>query len=333
MVTLSTASLTVAEIAKRTAPNGSAADIGEILNQALPMLDDIPWSESNQPTSHQTTLRTSLPVPTWRAYNAGIASTKSTTGQSNEPMGMLEDLSELDEAVADVGGNRAANRMNEATAHLEGMAQEMGQTIVYGNNGAVPEEPLGFFPRYASTTGITGENVILGGGSGSDNSSILLSGWKLGKIYGIYPKGTTAGLVHRDMGLKIMTVTAGLGGNRMLAYVDHFKWYAGLAVEDWRYAARIANIDISNLVAKSSAADLFDLMIKAMHCIPNLEACNPVFYMNRTVFQQLDIQARDDVQSGGQLGYADVAGRRLRTFQTIPIRLHDQLVQNEATIA
>ena len=333
MATLSTGSLTIADIAKRTDPNGSAAMIAELLTQTNAILNDIPWYMSNQPTSHQTTSRTSLPTPTWRNYNAGIASTKSTTGQSQEQMGMLEDLSEVDIAVASLGGNLGANRLNEGKAHIEGMGQEMTQTLFLGNSGVNPEEFTGFAPRFNALTGTTSQNVISGGGSGSDNSSIYLVGWAANKVYGIYPPGTTAGLVHRDLGEQIITVSAGLGGTRMLAYVDHFKWYAGLAVEDWRFVVRICNIDISNLVAKSSAADLFDLMIKATHRIPSLEACNPVFYLNRTCFQMLDIQGRDDVQTGGQLTYGEVAGKRLPFFRGIPARLVDQLTETEATVA
>lgn len=333
MATLSTASLTIVDVAKRTDPSGKAFTIAEILKQTNAVLDDIPWYPSNQPTSHRTTSRTSLPTPTWRLYNAGIASTKSTTAQSDEPMGMLEDLSEVDCAVANLGGNLNENRMNEAAAHIEGMGQEMSQTLFYGNSGTQPEEFLGFGPRYNSLSGITGQNIVNGGGSGSDNSSIWLVGWGRNKVYGLYPMGSMAGLEHNNLGKVLSTVTQGVGGTRMMVYADHFRWYAGLAVEDWRYAVRGANIDISNLVAKSSAADLFDIMIKMSHRIPNLEGCNPVYYVNRTVFQMLDIQGRDDVQTGGQLSYGEVAGRRLPFFRGIPIRLVDQLTEAEATVS
>jgi hypothetical protein len=68
----------------------------------------------------------------------------------------------------------------------------------------------------------------------------------------------------------------------MRAYQERWQWKAGIALKDWRYAVRIPNIDISNLVAKSSAADLIELMIKATYRIPSADRlCKPVFYMNR----------------------------------------------------
>ncbi len=61
------------------------------------------------------------------------------------------------------------------------------------------------------------------------------------------------------------------------------KWDNGLALRDWRYVVRIANIDVSNLSEPSSAANIAKLMVKALHRIPNRGMGRPVFYMNRTV--------------------------------------------------
>lgn len=334
MATLS-GSLTLADVAKRLDPSGKAASIGELLNQSNAILDDVPWVEGNLPAGHQYSQRTSLPTPTWITINSGITPTISTTAQNVDSVGILGDVVEIAKEVAEFGGNLQENLMREAEAHLEGMAQEFSQTLVYGNATTAPTEFTGFAPRYNSTSGTTGQNVISGSGSGSDNSSIWLIGWGKGKVYGIYPKGSKAGLEQINRGLETIEDTAGVGGagTRLLGYRTFFYWKCGLAVEDWRYAVRICNVDISNLVAKSSAADIFDLMIKALYRIPNLSACSPKFYMNRTLLEMLDIQGRDDVQTGGGLGYADVAGKELRSFRGVPIRLVDQLTETEATVS
>jgi hypothetical protein len=212
------------------------------------------------------------------------------------------------------------------------MNQEMASTAFYGNSSTAPEEFNGFSIRYSSLSAANGQNIITGSGSGSDNSSIWLVGWGAQSCHGIFPKGSKAGLSHEDLGLTTVEVTAGIAGNRMRAYQDRFQFKAGLVLKDWRYVARIANIDISNLVAKSSAADLIELMIKAIHRLPNFN-CKPVFYMNRTVFQMLDIQRRDDVIAGGGLDYAMVDGKVQHSFRGIPIRVCDALLETEATIS
>lgn len=330
MATIGTSAATLIDVAKRLDPDGKIATIAELLSQKNDMLLDIPWVESNLPTGHRSSVRTSLPTASWRLMNQGISPSKSTTAQIEDSIGMLEAWFEVDKDLADLNGNTAAFRMSEASAFVEAMTQEWAQTLWYGNTGTAPEEFNGLATRYSATTLNLGQNIILGGGSGGDNASVWLIVWGENTVAGIYPKGSKAGLSHEDMGLVTVETTAGVGGARMRAYQDHWQWKCGLMVKDWRYAVRIANIDISNLVAKSSAADLFDLMIKATHRIPNLSAGKPVFYMGRSCFQMLDIQGRDDVVSGGQLKYEMVDGKPLTSFRGIPVRLSDQLLESES---
>ena len=116
-------------------------------------------------------------------------------------------------------------------------------------------------------------------------------------------------------------------------YSERWTWRAGLNLANWQYAVRLCNIDISNLVAQSSAADLPTLMIKMLHRIPDLAACTPAFYMNRTVREMFDIQLRNDVRTGGQLSYENVGGKPVTKFRGVPCRIVDQLLETEAAVA
>ena len=156
--------------------------------------------------------------------------------------------------------------------------------------------------------------------------------WGENTVFCTFPKGSKAGLDHEDLGLVTVETTAGVAGSRMRAYQDHFQWKMGIVLKDWRYVVRIANIDKSNLVAESSAADLTKLMIKAVHRIPNIGMGKPVFYMNRTCFEFLDIQRLNNVRTGA-LTYQDVDGRSVPMFRGIPIRICDSLTEAEATIS
>ena len=181
------------------------------------------------------------------------------------------------------------------------------------------------------------QNIVSGDGTGSDNSSIWLVVWGENTIRGIYPKGSQAGLIHEDFGLQTIQVEgsgdSAIAGARMRAYQERYQWKNGISLKDWRYVVRIPNVDISQLVAQSNAADLTKLMVKAVHRIPNMASGRPAFYMNRTCIEFLDIQRRDDVQSGGQLKYEVVDGKNILTFRQIPIRMVDQLVETEATVS
>jgi len=269
----------------------------------------------------------------WRLLNAGVAASKSTTAQIDEQAGMLEAWSEVDRDLAILNGNIGSFRLSEAKAFIEAMNQEMAQTMFYGNAGLAPEEFTGLSPRFSSTTATNGRNVLSGGGVGSDNMSVWLINWSENTCMGIFPKGSKAGLIHEDRGEQVIQSAGGVAGARMVALVERWQWKAGIAVKDWRHVVRIANIDTSNLVAKSSAADLTELMIKAIHRIPSLGMGKPAFYMNRTAAEMLDIQGRDDVTSGGGLTYETLDGRRRPTFRGIPIGISDALLETEATVA
>jgi hypothetical protein len=330
MATLNSNVLSLADWAKRVDPDGKTAAIVEMLSQTNDVLTDQMWIEGNLETGHRTTVRTGLPTVGFRKLNKGVAKSKSITAQIDESIGILEARSEIDIDLAMLNGNSSAFRLSEASAFIEGMNQEYISTLFFGDSASAPEEFTGFAPRYNSLSGVNSQNVLDGGGTGSDNSSIWLVVWGNNTCCGIFPKGSKAGLMHQDLGEDDAFDS---NNDRFRALMDRWQWKAGLAVKDWRYVVRIANIDISNLVAKSSAADLIELMIKAIHRLPSMSAGKPAFYMNRTVFQMLDIQRRDDVISGGGLVYKDVDGVPVPTFRQIPIRIVDQLIETEAQVS
>lgn len=333
MATLGASVLTLADWAKRLDPDGKVPSIVELLSQSNEVLTDMMWKEGNLPTGERTTVRTGLPTVAWRLLNAGVTPSKGTTAQVDEGCGMLEAYSEVDKDLAELNGNTAAFRLSEAQGFIEAMNQEMAQTLFYGNSGTAPEEFTGLAVRYSSLSAANASNIISGAGAGSDNSSIWLICWGAQTVHGIFPKGSKAGLIHEDLGLTTVETTAGIAGNRMRAYLDHWQWKCGVALKDWRFAVRIPNIDVSNLVAKSSAADLLDLMIKAIHRIPSASMGKCAFYANRSVLQMLDIQRRDDVISGGQLSYDLVDGKRIMSFRGIPLRTCDALTETEAAVS
>lgn len=332
MATLSANVLPLADWAKRLDPDGKVPTIVELLSQTNEILADEMFMMGNLPTGNRCTIRTGLPSAYWRLLNQGVPPSKSETAQVDEHCGSLEAWSEVDKELAELSGNTGAFRLSEAQAFIEAMNQEQASTLFYGNAGLNPEQFNGLSVRYSDKSAANAQNIVDGGGTGSDNSSIWLVVWGGMSCYGIFPKGSKAGLEHEDLGLETIETTAGIAGNRMRGYRDRFVWKNGLVVKDWRYAVRIPNIDISNLVAKSSAADLIELMIKAVHRVPNLRVGKPVFYMNRTVFQMLDIQRRDDVVAGGGLSYQTVDGVITPMFRGIPVRTCDALLETEARV-
>lgn len=330
MATLSVKNPTLADVAKTLDPDGKIATIVELLNETNEVLDDMTWIEGNLPTGHRTTVRTGLPAPTWRKMYSGVQPTRSTKAQVTDNTGMLEAYAEVDAALAELNGNTAAFRMSEDRAHIEGMSQEIADTLFYGNEGTEPEAFTGLAPRYNSLSAANADNIISGGGVGTDNTSIWLVVWGPGTCHGIYPKGSKAGLSMEDKG-KVTVENVDGNQGRAEMYRSHYKWDAGLSLRDWRYVARVANIDVSDLNTIANTKNLITWMIQAAERIPSFGAGRPVFYVNRTIREKLRLGILEKI--GNNLSWETVAGRRVMTFDDIPVRRCDALLNTEAVVS
>jgi hypothetical protein len=323
---------TLVDITKRLDPDGKVADIAELLTQENEVLQDMTWKEGNLPTGERTTVRTGLPTVGYRRLNEGVPTSKSTTAQIDDGAAMLEGYSEVDRKLAILSGNPAQYRLDESRQFFEAMNQAMARTLFYGDAAASPKEFTGLAARYADAAAETGANIIDGGGEGADNRSIWLVVWDVNKITGIYPKGTKAGLFHEDAtankqlagdGYPVGDVLRDGAGNPYQGYIDHYEWNCGLSVKDWRYAARIANIDVAGLTRDaSSGADLTDLMIQATERVQSLNG-RAAFYVPRVVSGFL----RRQILNGRNvfLSIEEVAGKRATMFDGIPVRRVDAL--------
>lgn len=340
MSTLSSDNPTLLDLAKVTDPDGSIASVIEILNETNEVLADMSWVEGNLATGHKTTVRAGIPAPTWRKMYGGVQPNKSTTVQVIDNTGMLEAYAEVDKALADLNGNTASFRLQEDKPHIEGMNQEVVDTLWFGNESTEPEAFTGLAPRFANLTADeNSDNIIDGGGSGSDNSSIWLIVWGPSTVHGIIPKGSTAGLQVNDLGeVTIEDASGGSNTGRMQAYRTHYRWDAGLTVRDWRYVVRIANIDKSALSAvfssgsfSGSSANLPDLMFQAMSFIPNMTAGRPALYMSRDMRTWIRRQSAAATQ-GSTLDVKDVGGKMVEMFHGIPLRRCDALSADEAAL-
>ena len=332
MATLSVTNPTLADLAKVTDPDGSIADVVEILNATNEILLDMTFLEGNLTTGHRTSIRSGLPTPTWRKLYGGVQPTKSRAVQVTDNTGMMEDYSEVDKALVEMAGNPAAFRLQEDRPHIEGMNQEFASTLFYGDESTAPEEFTGLSARYNSLSAPNGDNIIAGGGSGSDNASIWLICWGPNTCHGIIPKGSKAGVQQRDLGEVTLENADGANG-RMQAFRTHYRWDVGLSLRDWRYAVRIANIDRSALIpAASSGAVLNDLMHQAWTELPSTSAGRCAWYMDKSVLSMLRRQTSAAV--GNSTLTVDMVGGTMQTsWGGIPIRRCDALRGNEATVS
>lgn len=342
---------TISDVASRSDSTGKLKLIAEMLSQSIVLPKDMPFLESSETFGHEWAYRDSIPAGKWRQINMGLPYSKSTTGKARIGLADLEDWSQVDQLLCEGSPMGVEGyRESEDVAFLEGLGQTVEQTMWYGNTAANPAQFSGFATFYNTintANAPNAANVINGLGSGVSNASIYLIAWGARTMYGLFPRGTRAGLTMEDMGNKIPGYDS--FGNPFKAYTSWYRHLVGLCPHDWRYAARIANIDVTTAgLAGPNALDIFATIRQMELLLPTLTTASsgitesdapddpapgirPVFYCNRTVRHYMDVQRIRD--NNVLLGIDDYAGKPVDGINRIPLRVSDQLLITETAIS
>ena len=324
MATLAATNPTAMDIAKLVEPNGGVTtDVVEMLHQFNPFMDEATYLEANGGTYHRTSIRTGLPDPTWVQYYQGVQPGKSSYAQVDEPIGSMEARSQVDQRLLKNSGNPGQIRLIESQGHLEGMSQSLVDTALYGSVATSPSKFNGIMPRYSSLSAASGENIIDAGGTSTDNASILLINWSPRTVFFTYPQGSSAGVKREDIGVNHQAIPPDGSSGVFTAEEEKFMQDCGLVVKDWRHIVRAANIDVSNLIAESSAADILKLMAIMVDKLPSLDGGRLAFYVPRVVSTMLRIQTMS--KNNVYLTVGGEEGKRKTHFDGIPINKVDKM--------
>jgi hypothetical protein len=325
--------LTLLDYAKSKDPDGTQAQVIELMNQFSPVLQDAPAYPSNAPYGNRTTLRRSLPAVGTAKINKGVAKSKSVTDQRVDSIGFFSGRSEVDARIRKVEGDGAfaTRRKGEDMAFEEALVQLVTNTVFYGDTKTDEASFDGLAPRMgAVATGITGSQVKSHGTvTGSDGCSLYIIDWGERAAHLIFPPNTTAGLDVQDLG-EIPVNDADSASFQ--AGVTVYEWFVGLAVKDPRHIARIANIDLSDsLVDAPTTGKLFDDLEQVMSKMPEPGGAQRVIYCPLALYAGFLKQAR--TVSNLALSMQDYLGKPTPSFWGYPIRRSDQLSITEATVS
>lgn len=332
------------ELVSRLDPQGHIADIAEALEETNEILLDMTFKESNILDGYLTTIRTGLPTAYWKQINRGVPASKSTTAQIKESSGMMEAQSRVDPKLIELNGNTKAFRASEERPFLEAMNQTMAHELFYGDATAHKEGFNGFECRYntiQTSKALSAKNVIDAKGTGTKLASIYVVAWG-DNVFGFYPKGSTVGLHTSDLGLQLVQDD---DGNYLRNYITIYNWDMGLVVRDWRYVARICNINVEDLkngvgvgtpdVRQANTTNLVLLLQQALDLIPRQGNSHIAIYMNGDVFSAFNTLAARSAQNVIEIEQAlNRHGEQAhwRTFMGYPLRRCDQLKTGEAQV-
>jgi hypothetical protein len=326
--------LTLLDHAKILDPDGKVAQVIEILNQTNLMLQDAPAYTSNAPMGHRTVFRSSLPTVQFTKLNQGVGRSKSTTEQRQDAIGLIAASSEVDAKLSTIIGSGAfaQERKKQDDGFIESMSQFVQDQLLYGDTKANEASFDGFKVRMnslnAGTSLVTSQVWDYAGSpSGGDLTSIYIVDWGERAAKLIFPPESSAGLKVADKG-EIRVTDA--ESNPFFAYVTAYDWAVGLAVEDPRHVARLANIDLSNALAESTFV-LADKLIDIMSTMPDPGGNQRVMYCHPRLFAAFHKQALKP--SNAAFTMNDYLGRLTPHFWGYPLRRTDRISITESAVS
>lgn len=315
MAVINATNLTLSDWATRVDPDGKTAVITELLNTGDDLLEDVVWKQANGTLRHVDTVRTGLPDVYFRAINAGVPASKSTTAKVEEVMVGIEGRSPIDSRLLKLNGNDAGIRLSEDVAFIESMRQKAFSMMIYGDPKKDPECFSGLQLRYNDSRAKSAEMIFNAdpAASGNGYASVYMVTWGDTTCHGIFPKGSNAGLEHRNY-KDVRLVDA--RGNAYQGDESVFTWDMGLFVKDWESCGRIANISLEKL--RSGEINLIDLLVQLTERVETGSGNRPVIYMPKSVRTHLRLQM-NKVQNAN-LTWDTIGGKRVLAFDNIPVK-------------
>lgn len=324
---------TYADWAKEHDQNGKPVRVINMLSRKSPLLRTALIMEGNLPLGHKTELLTGLPDAIVKRFGKGIPTSKGTTTEVTFECSAFATRSQIDKALAELGGvdKVSAARMKRSERFMEAITRKYENQMFYGANG--DEAFPGLAAYYGSLSGSNAsENVISAGGSAGDQTSAFLVNWGPDQVSQFYPAGTPAGIDHIDVGDGKWVNVQDDNGDGMLVYIDEWTLWAGLAVEDWRHAARVCNLDVSDLNAATTG--YYDTVLRAMnkahYRIPEIGP-NARWYVPRFMAEQFHNIAV--AKSAGNLSVDTFDGKPITKFIGVPIEISDNILVTETAVS
>lgn len=311
--------LTLVEMANRSS-NKQLQEIAEVLDRENDILTDLQFVEANNVTRHSTTRRNYLPQGEARQLNKGVGRSATQTVPIEEEMTMIETYSVVDKRLAAMSGNAAKFRKDEDIGIVSGLGQQMAEVIVYGNRSNNLGEINGLAYRRSE---LADPNVVDGGGTTGEISSLYIIQHGTQYFHGHYPRGSQSGIVVRDLGEDTVTDE---DGKEFQAYRTHFAWDLGMTVRDERSLQRVANIQVD----ADTLPRIDNFIIQALNQMPN-RGNGAVIYANRDVFTVFDQLAND--KANAAFGFDTVFGRQVVTFRGHRIGLMESILSAEDVVA
>jgi len=332
--------ITFIDFMKTLDPSGTKImPVAEVLNQSNPLLQDGPILASNADLGHRVTIRTGLPAVSTGKIDKGVPRSKSTTEQRTESMALFVGRSEIDVRQKLTWGVEKYNRKRatEDLAFAESFAQFITLQALYGSvnsdegtiDGLATRMPNLQQPTYGvGASQVWSKGTVVGG----DGTSAFIVDWGERGVHWIYPVNSPSGGLQ-NMDRRDVPVTD-VDGNPFFADVTEYDWNIGLAVEDPRRIARLANIDISDAALGTGMTQgrIVDSIIDVLGAMPSKTGFNRVIYVPGRI-KVAFVKQIANMGAGVPLTMEQYLGELTPHYAGVPIRQVDQISLSESTVS
>jgi len=332
--------ITLRDVNSGRKPDGSMdTDVVEIMAQENPVLQDIPWRECSKGREDVTTIRTGMPKATLRMFYEGVVGSKSTKKQVTNACCTVSTAIEVDMRQYRQTKDKEAYLADERRAHADVAGQGIARLLWYGDTKDDPRGINGIFrtlseyaPNGCADDKIAAFYCLNGGGAqGGSLRSISLVGWGNKSVHGLYPEGTSMGLDIGELKDDYVDVENPDGSTgRLLMGIQEMNWEAGLAIRDYRYMGRIANIDLATAFNANGVPDYTE-MLRRLVCRVKGEGVNQRLYMCRMMFEVLAVQFGRKTQENA-IKYPDLMQKLDGSILGIPVSYNDALNCDEVAV-
>ncbi len=335
--------LTIAELIRREAPDGTLAMLIDVLNEQNRILEDITWIECNSGTYHESTRTASEPTGRERAYDEGVNPEAGVTEVIVEPTCMLNGLSEVDVMKFRHSADPGAARLEEDGFFLRGMTKTFVSRLFDGDRSTDPRQITGINNRSLYSNLQTTETEVFDNAGGNASStanktSIYCIQWGNKKVDLIYPRNDPNKMTEDTLPIKMedfgRTIQTDVGGTQKRPVFQ--TWFSndfGIFIHDYRTIKRVVNISTTNIDGVDDFGFSEVPLIRLWNQL-QYGGAGAVFYCNRAVLTQATERANEKGNAWFTMdteGEGPFAGPVTR-FMGIPFKLVEQITNTQATI-
>lgn len=334
MAVIGSTVLNTIDILRQRGPDGKAtAEQINLMTKLSPVYRYARSGPCNAGQKHKHNIMMKLPAVAWGRLYKGTPASKSGFAQVEDTTGFIEGRVEVDVRQLKLHpGEENVVMMNEAEGQLEAIAQTFETAFFYSDVITTPDQFKGLAARYnVKATSGAGRQIIDAAGESSNNTSVWFVTWGDKYTSLIHPQGMTSGVTREDKGEQR---TTDADGDPYYVREELWTLHCGVSVGDYRYNVRIANINVTNLLA--GTVDMYAWMRKAYYRLKSrtIPGGQQMIYMNADVLEALDAANTNDSGTDNfiRLSRMQLDGEEVSSYRRIPIMETEHLLNTEARV-